>query len=72
MTIHKVSSEPEREAAMAAAQPGDVVQLTASVRGSLYYRGGMTTPACGAAPIIITADPDVWVGPPDRLEAADG
>lgn len=56
---HQVSSRPEWDAAVAAARPGDVIRLKASMEGPL-----VVPPLA----ITVTADPGVWIGP----EAGDG
>ena len=59
-----VASPAEWTAAMTAAQPGDVIRLTATINSRLIYRddvGGSS--GTEAEPIVITADPGVWIDP---------
>ncbi|MEL7208936.1 MAG: right-handed parallel beta-helix repeat-containing protein, partial [Actinomycetota bacterium] len=69
---HTASSSTEWDTAIAAAAPGDVIRLTATINSRLVYRGdndgGTATGAAGTAaePIVITADPGVWVDPGDQ------
>ena len=64
-----VSSAAEWDAAVAAAAPGDVIRLTATIPQRLIYRGNTDGSGGGGAsgtatePIVITADPGVWVDP---------
>jgi hypothetical protein len=64
-----VSNLTEWDQAVAAAQPGDVLRLTATINARLVYRGdndgGTASGADGTAgaPIVITADPGVWIDP---------
>ncbi|MCP3988521.1 MAG: hypothetical protein GY724_05590 [Actinomycetia bacterium] len=66
---HAVASAAEWDTAVAAASPGDIIRLTASINARLVYRGdndgGTATGLHGtaAAPIVITADPGVWIDP---------
>ncbi|MEM9131021.1 MAG: right-handed parallel beta-helix repeat-containing protein [Actinomycetota bacterium] len=69
---HTAATEAEWDAAVAAAVPGDVIRLTATINARLVYRGdndgGTATGAHGTAgsPIVITADPGVWIDPGDQ------
>ncbi len=66
-TTHRVATHQQWAAAVAAARPGDVIRLTATITGPLTYRGdndgGAAAGADGtaSAPIVITADPGVWL-----------
>ena len=66
-TTHLVSNEAQWDAAVAAAAPGDVIRLTATMTVPLIYEGGDDggqpdgANGTAAAPIVITADPGVWI-----------
>jgi len=63
----RVANMGEWSAAVSAARPGDVIRLVANMSERLVYRGdndgGNATGAHGTpeAPIVITADPGVWI-----------
>jgi hypothetical protein len=69
---HKVTSLAAWNTAVAAARPGDVIRLSATIKSRLVYRGdndgGTAAGADGTtgAPIVITADPGVWVDPGNK------
>ena len=64
---HRVASAAQWASAVAVAQPGDVIRLVADIPTRLVYRGGndgrRAEGANGAPgkPIVITADPGVWI-----------
>ncbi len=66
-TTHHVATAQQWTAAVAAARPGDVIRLTATISEPLTYRGdndgGTATGSDGtaSAPIVITADAGVWI-----------
>ncbi|MEM7339180.1 MAG: right-handed parallel beta-helix repeat-containing protein [Actinomycetota bacterium] len=66
---HAVASRAAWDNAVAAAQPGDVIRLTNTITERLAYRGtndgapGTGGSGTAAAPIVITADPGVWIDP---------
>jgi len=68
-TEHLVSNQAEWAEAVASAQPGDVIRLTATINSRLEYRGdndgGPASGVDGTAqqPIVITSDPGVWIDP---------
>lgn len=70
-TTFEIDSEDAWYAAVGAAEPGDVLLLTATITSRLEYRGGdHNGRAIGASgtenePITITALPDVWIDPGD-------
>lgn len=67
-----VASLSDWNAAVAAAQPGDVIRLTATINARLAYRGDNAGNAAegghgtAQAPIVITANPGVWVDPGNK------
>lgn len=69
-TRRDVASAAEWSAAIAAAQPGDVIRLVANINQPLQYRSVNYQPerasgrdGTAEAPIIITAAEDVWIDP---------
>lgn len=70
------ANETEWNAIVAAAQPGDVLRLTATITSGISYRGsrfgisgGVGANGTAANPITITANPGVWL---DGGHAAGG
>lgn len=68
-TTIEVGSLADWDLAVASAQPGDVLRLRADIPGRLVYQGshhGYSGPGADGtarAPIVITADPGVWIDP---------
>ncbi len=69
-TVRDVASAAEWSAAVAAAQPGDVIRLVANINQPLQYRSVNYQPerasgrdGTAEAPIIITAAEGVWIDP---------
>lgn len=69
--VYEVADASQWEAAVGAAEPGDVIRLTRTINQRLEYRGvdfgGHPSGKSGTAeaPIVITADPGVWIDPGD-------
>ena len=71
-TVHEVANVDQWNAAVAAAEPGDVIRLVANIGSILQYRGFLAEADRGVGnggtperPITITANPDVWIDPGD-------
>ncbi len=68
-TTREVRSLADWDLAVAAAQPGDVLRLRADIPGRLVYQGfhdgsdGPGPDGTAEAPIVITADPGIWIDP---------
>ncbi|MDH4074294.1 MAG: right-handed parallel beta-helix repeat-containing protein [Acidimicrobiia bacterium] len=68
-TTREVRSLADWELAVASAQPGDVLRLRSDIPGRLVYQGrhdgsgGPGPDGTAQAPIVITADPGVWIDP---------
>ena len=66
---HQIATVGQWDTAVASARPGDVLRLTQTINSRLVYRGQHSAnPGSGAdgradAPIVITANPGVWVDP---------
>lgn len=68
--VHEVASVEQWNAAVAAASPGDTIQLTATITSPLTYRGSRAggedpsgTDGTADRPITITAAEGVWIDP---------
>ncbi|MEZ5406746.1 MAG: right-handed parallel beta-helix repeat-containing protein [Acidimicrobiales bacterium] len=68
-TTREVRSLADWDLAVASAQPGDVLRLRSDIPGRLVYQGGHDgsggpgPDGTAQAPIVITADPGVWIDP---------
>ncbi len=64
--VRKVGSLEEWEQAVASAEPGDELRLVSTINAVLPYRGDLGAPSgTPSSPIVITAEPGVWIDPGD-------
>jgi len=68
-TTREIGSLAEWDLAVASAKPGDVLRLRADIPAALVYQGGHDGSGgsggdgTAQAPIVITAEPGVWIDP---------
>ncbi len=62
--LREISSVADWERALANARPGDELRLVSNIGSVLLYDGDDGAPSgTASSPIVITADPDIWIDP---------